>query len=161
MGKLLDIARSALPGPGTSAPLPPLSPAQEARRQKVLALLDRDGGKYAIHVEDPSTDPVIAALATPHGSGEVRIPKDRYDAFEVLAMADGWNRPVLLDEALESACEALEGLTPEVFRSLLSREDIADIEAGDIPVETLRAYAMSFAEGIREGRITLLERSTP
>jgi hypothetical protein len=29
-------------------------------------------------------------------------------------------------------------------------------DGGDIPVETLRAYALSFADGIRSGRITVL-----
>ena len=62
--------------------------------------------------------------------------------------------PVLLDEALRAACDGV-GITPEVFRSLLSREDITDIEGGDIHPKTLGAYAMSFAEGLRSGRIVV------
>jgi hypothetical protein len=69
--------------------LPPLPPAAEARRRKVLALA-RDGKQYTILVEDPSTDPVIAVLATPAGTCEVLIPKDRYDPFAVLAMVEAW-----------------------------------------------------------------------
>jgi hypothetical protein len=50
----------------------------------------------------------------------------------------------------------VEGITPEVFRSLLSREDLADIEAGDIPVATLKGFVQSFAEGLRTGRVSVL-----
>jgi hypothetical protein len=52
---------------------------------------------------------------------------------------------------LAAACEGVEGITPEVFRSLLSREDVADIEAGGIHRKTLKGYAQSFAEGLRSG----------
>jgi hypothetical protein len=45
------------------------------------------------------------------------------------------------------------GITPAVFRSLLSPEDMADIEHGGIHPKTLKAYARSFAEGLRSGRI--------
>ena len=44
-----------------------------------------------------------------------------------------------------------------MFRSLLSPEDIKDIEAGGgIHPKTLHAYAESFAEGFRSGRIAAL-----
>lgn len=46
-------------------------------------MLACDGKRYAVYVEDRNTDPVIAALATPDGTCELRIPKDRYDAFRV------------------------------------------------------------------------------
>ncbi|MGH8584657.1 MAG: hypothetical protein ACREWE_00180 [Gammaproteobacteria bacterium] len=194
--------------------MPPLSPAAESRRQKLLALLARDGGQYAVLVEDPNTDPVVMALATPDGTCELLIPKDRYDPFAILDMVDGWNStaprlwwrvsilepggrtvevdtpsgwtlaewqayarryhgaggalrliaalpklqaPVNLDEALAAACEGVGGITPAQFRALLSPEDLDDIEGGDIGVETLKAYAASFAEGIRSGRITVLQ----
>ena len=42
---------------------------------------------------------------------------------------------------------------PAEFRSLLCPEDLADIEAGAIHPKTLKAYAQSFAEGIRSGRL--------
>jgi hypothetical protein len=61
--------------------------------------------------------------------------------------------PIKLDEALRAACEGVEGIAVEVFRSLLSPEDIDDIEVGDILPKTLHAYAESFAEGMRSGRI--------
>jgi hypothetical protein len=67
---------------------PPLAPVQELRRQRVLAA--RDGARYAMLVEDPNTDPVVMALATPDGTCEVLIPKDRYDPFAVLAMMEAW-----------------------------------------------------------------------
>jgi hypothetical protein len=47
------------------------------------------------------------------------------------------------------------GITVQVFRSLLSPEDITDIAAGAIHPKTLRAYALSFADGIRSGRIVV------
>jgi hypothetical protein len=47
----------------------------------------------------------------------------------------------------------VEGITPAQFRSLLSPEDVADIEAGGVPHKALRAYAQSFAERIRSGRV--------
>jgi hypothetical protein len=75
---------------GQPDPLPPLTPAQEARRQRVLAIQARDRTHYAVLVEDPNTDPVITALATPDGTGELAIPRDRYDPFAVLAMVEAW-----------------------------------------------------------------------
>lgn len=64
--------------------------------------------------------------------------------------------PVLLDEALSAACEGVAGITPAQFRARLSPEDIMDVEAGAIHPKTLHAYAQSFAEGIRSGRIAAL-----
>jgi hypothetical protein len=61
--------------------------------------------------------------------------------------------PVNLDEVLRTACQGAAGITVEVFRSLLCPEDIDDIAAGGIHPKTLHAYAQSFAEGIRSGRI--------
>jgi hypothetical protein len=76
-------------GPRELRPFPPLPPAAEARRRKVLALA-RDGKQYTIYVEDPNTDPVLMALATSDGTCELLIPQDRYDAFRVLEMVRGW-----------------------------------------------------------------------
>jgi len=69
--------------------LPPLYPASESRRQKVLAILNRDGGHYATLVEDPNTDPVVMAVATLDGTCDLQIPGDRYDPFAILAMVVG------------------------------------------------------------------------
>jgi hypothetical protein len=69
--------------------------------------------------------------------------------------------PVTLDEALRSACEGVAGITVEVFRSLLCSEDIEDIEAGGIHPKTLHAYAESFAEGLRSGRLVPAARAKP
>jgi hypothetical protein len=49
--------------------------------------------------------------------------------------------PIFLDEAIRTVCEGVLGSAPAQFRSLLSPEDLQDIAAGDIPVETLHAYA--------------------
>jgi hypothetical protein len=45
------------------------------------------------------------------------------------------------------------GITPAQFRALLSPEDVADIEGGGVHPKTLKAYARSFAEDMRSGRI--------
>jgi hypothetical protein len=50
-----------------------LSRDQEVCRQKILAILARDGGRYAV-AEDHNTDPVLMALATPKLTCEVQIP---------------------------------------------------------------------------------------
>lgn len=76
---------------GQKKPQPPLSRASRARRRKVLAMLARDGVQYAVLVEDADTDPVVMAVATPEGTREVLIPRDRYDPFEVLAKVGRWD----------------------------------------------------------------------
>lgn len=50
-----------------------------------------------------------------------------------------------VDLALELACNGLP-LTPAQFRARLTADDIAAIRAGEIPVQTLKAYAASMAE---------------
>ncbi len=66
-----------------------------------------------------------------------------------------------LDALLTQACQGVEGIDAATFRTLLSPEDIEDIEGGHIPMVTLNAYAKSFAEGIRTGRITVLAAVIP
>jgi hypothetical protein len=63
--------------------------------------------------------------------------------------------PVLLDEALRTACEGVAGITPAQFRSLLSPEDIDDIAAGGIHPKALHGYVQSFAAGMRSRRIVV------
>ena len=62
----------------------------EARR-KVLAMLGRDGVRYAILVEDADTDPVVMTVGTPGGTREVRIPRSEYDPFAVLTKVHRWD----------------------------------------------------------------------
>jgi hypothetical protein len=64
--------------------------------------------------------------------------------------------PVNLNEAICASCNDVEGVTAEVFRSLLCPEDVADIQGSAIHPKTLKAYALSFSEGIRSGRIAAL-----
>jgi hypothetical protein len=61
--------------------------------------------------------------------------------------------PVNLDEALRTACDDVAGITPARFRTLLSPEDVKDIEGSGIHRKTLKGYAESSAEGMRSGRI--------
>ena len=56
----------------------------------------------------------------------------------VLPLPQPPKAPVNLDEALRASCEGVAGITPEVFRSRLSPEDLEDIKAGDIPVKTVQ-----------------------
>ena len=64
--------------------------------------------------------------------------------------------PAYLTTLLAEACQGVEGIDAATFRILLSPEDVENIEGGHIPVHTLNAYAKSFAEGIRTGRIRVL-----
>jgi hypothetical protein len=64
--------------------------------------------------------------------------------------------PVNLYEALAAACEGVAGITLPQFRTLLSPEDIADIEAVGIHPKTLKAYAQSFAGGSGRCEIAVL-----
>ena len=91
-----DNATNDVAAPSSSLGLPPLSPASESRRQKVLALLARDGDQYAVLVEDPASDPVVMALASPDGTCDVLIPRDRYDPIEVLAIVKEWEREAFI-----------------------------------------------------------------
>jgi hypothetical protein len=51
---------------------------------------------------------------------------------------------------LAAACEGVVGITEAQF---WAPEDMGDIEAGGIHSKTLHTYALSFAEGMRSGRI--------
>jgi hypothetical protein len=55
------------------------------------------------------------------------------------------SKPVPLDLTLSAATAGLP-ITAEQFRIDLSQDDLADIAAGFIPVECLRAYAERFAK---------------
>ena len=64
--------------------------AMEARRQRVLAMLDeRPDTRYAVLVDDPDTDPVLLTLAIRgQAACEFTIPAAKFDPFELLAMLD-------------------------------------------------------------------------
>ena len=72
----------------TGEPLP--DPAMEARRRRVVAMLDkRPGIRYAVIVDNPNADPVIVALAIRDvGTCELAIPAANYDAFALLALIE-------------------------------------------------------------------------
>ena len=55
--------------------------------------------------------------------------------------------------AVSDACNGF-AITPNHFLALTTKEDHELILSGDLPIEVLRAYAKSFAEGIQTGRIT-------
>ena len=60
------------------------------------------------------------------------------------------------DEVLSLVQQSCNGfaITPDQFLVLTTKEDRELILSGDLPIEMLRAYAKSFAEGIQTGRIT-------
>jgi len=72
----------------TGEPLP--DPAMEARRRRVVAMLDKQpGNRYAVVVDNPETDPVILALAIrDKGTCELRIPREKYDPFLLLDLIE-------------------------------------------------------------------------
>lgn len=53
---------------------------------------------------------------------------------------------------ITEACRGYQ-ITPEQFYALTTEEDREDIRTGKSPIEHLRWYAASFAEGIQSGRI--------
>ena len=140
------------------------------RRVRVLTNLtaQRDAGAYPddavlwwrIAITEPSGQTI--EVDTPSGwtLGEWATYAERYHGpgcvVTRIAGLPKPRSPVNLDEALRTACEGLAGITPEQFRALLSPEDVADIEVGGIHPKTLHAYAESFAEGLRSGRIAAL-----
>ena len=82
----------------------------------------------------------------------------------MIAIAGAFTKPRApgnLDEVLAAACEGVAGITAAQFRALLSPEDVEHIAGGDIPIETLRAYAASMGEGGRSERLALLRNPRP
>ncbi len=63
-----------------------------------------------------------------------------------------------LTAIIEKACRGLD-ITSEQFRSLITAEDYQLIIDGNFENHVLRAYAESFNEGIRSGRIKLLREA--
>ena len=53
---------------------------------------------------------------------------------------------------IKQSCEGFE-ITPDQFIRLTTKEDRELILSGDLPLKVLKAYAKSFAEGIKSGRI--------
>ena len=68
----------------------PIDPEGDARRQRVLAMLDeRPDTRYAVLVDDPYTDPVLLTLAIRgRATCELKIQAAQFDPFELLAMLD-------------------------------------------------------------------------
>ena len=66
-------------------------------------------------------------------------------------------KPVSLDLTLAAATAGLP-ITVDQFHSFLSQEDLADIGAGFIPVETLRAYAGVFSKQLPPPPVAALVR---
>jgi hypothetical protein len=86
------------------------------------------------------------------------LPELKAHKAELLAAlrGNGDDSPRLLTEA----CRGIEirpgePFTVETFRSLLSADDVADIEAGHYLPITLWAYAESMAAGIASGRLSV------
>ncbi|OOO01404.1 MAG: hypothetical protein USCGTAYLOR_02385 [Chromatiales bacterium USCg_Taylor] len=116
-------------------------------------------------IPDPQQAQTVAGIATvavaksgseaPDGRPDAEDLREAFEERAENAKAEGVDLTSLLTEA----CQGVEGIDAATFRSLLSPEDIEDIEGGHIPANTLNAYARSFAEGIRCGRITVLAKA--
>lgn len=63
---------------------------REGRRTKVLAMLGADPNlRYAVHVDDASTDPVVVAVGIrPVATFELEIPSRYYDALALLELIE-------------------------------------------------------------------------
>jgi hypothetical protein len=137
------------------------NPAKVANDGRVMTEgADPDPLWWRISITEPGARTV--EVDTPSGLtlAEWRAYAERYHspgcAVTPIAGLPKPRVPVNLDDALAAACEGA-GITSAVFRLLLSTEDIKDIEAGAIHPKTLKAYALSFAEGRRSGIAALPE----
>ena len=89
MGALVDLAMRAKHAESDVHPVPDdrlPDPAAEARRQRVLAMLeDQPQAKYAVLVDNPDADPVLLTLAIRgQATCELNIPHDQFDACLLL-----------------------------------------------------------------------------
>jgi len=66
---------------------------RERRRAKVLAMLAADPGlRYAIHVDDASTDPVVATVGIrPIATLDLEIPSRYYDGMALLELVESYS----------------------------------------------------------------------
>lgn len=83
------------------------------------------------------------------GALRYRGDRDRVDAILPDLRA---HKPEIIRtlDIVTRACNGLP-LPPDRFMAEMSEADIADIEAGEIPLETLKAYAESIATRINGG----------
>lgn len=63
---------------------------REARRQKIIAMLEASPGtRYAVHVADASTDPVVVAVGIREvATFELEIPHKCYDGMVLLELIE-------------------------------------------------------------------------
>ena len=69
----------------------PLPPAIEARRQRVLAMLDKNPGTRLALVTDTQAEPesvIVTVGVRDKGTADLRIPRERYDGLKVLALIE-------------------------------------------------------------------------
>jgi len=71
---------------------------------------------------------------------------------EFLDTAKQHKSEILLFTIISDACEGY-AITPQQFINLLDKGDKEDILSGGIQGECLHAYAKSFSQGIKSGRI--------
>ena len=101
MGMLLDLANLAGAGAGLGATKPPIAlhgdngsridPAAEARRQRVLAMLEAHPGTRYAALTDMQTDREVVLLTLAirgQATCELLIPRDRYDPFLLLDLIE-------------------------------------------------------------------------
>lgn len=89
-GTLATLATLALANPQTPEDAPPADLALEARRERVLAMLDgRTDTRYAVLVDNPDTDPVLLTLAIRgQATCDLTIPAAKFDVFKLMDLID-------------------------------------------------------------------------
>jgi hypothetical protein len=102
-------------------------------------------GKWLAEFQENTTIPSTDSTDTSHD-------------LSVLSVCDqgdfkGKTQSPELTARVSDICKGL-AITPDQFIDLTTKEDRELILSGDLPIEVLRAYAKSFAEGIQTGRIT-------
>lgn len=73
-----------------SADALPIDSEAEARRRRVLSMLDaRPDTRYAVLVDNPDTDPMLISVGIRDvATFELAISADRFDAFALLALIE-------------------------------------------------------------------------
>ena len=134
-------------------------PVLRAHKPDILAALAKpDALWWRVAITKPGARNVEIDTPSGYTLADWQAYADRYHgpgcAVTAIAGLPKPRAPVNLDEALRAYCVGVVGITPAQFRALMSPENIDHIAAGAIHhSKTLKAYALSFAEGIRSGRL--------
>ncbi len=88
----------------------------------------------------------------PRPAVECLLPVLRAHKAELLRVLSSTPSPKA-SEAIADACRFVPGINPAHFMALLDADDLGELAGGENSPESLRAFAVSFADGIASGRI--------